>query len=296
MTLRGRLGVFASYVGLTTAIHAPVALALVRYSRDENSASHVVMIPLVAAALVYMNREAIFASIRTSWPAGAPALAAGAAAALWGAFASPAEGDVNALAFRVAALMILWIGGFLVVFGPRAARAAAFPLAFLAFTVPIPPVALEAMTLVLKTGSADTVAGLFTLTGTPYFRQAFVFELPTIAIEVADACSGIRSTIALTLTSLMAGHLFLERPWAKALLVAVVLPITIFKNAIRIVTLSLLAVHVNPSFLTGQLHHDGGMVFFLLGLALLVPIMVLLRRSESGPARPLQAAHAPLVD
>jgi exosortase len=208
----------------------------------------------------------------------------------------PATADITALAVRVAALVVLWIGGFLLLFGARAARAAAFPLGFLAFTVPLPPVVLDSMTQVLKAGSADAVALLFTLTGTPYFRSAFVFELPSVAIEVADACSGIRSSIALTLTSLMAGHLFLDRPWAKAVLVTVVLPITIVKNAIRIVTLSLLAVHVSPSFLTGQLHHDGGVLFFLLALSLLAPIMMLLRRWEGGPARWLRPTPVPLVD
>jgi exosortase/archaeosortase family protein len=60
----------------------------------------------------------------------------------------------------------------------------------------------------------------------------------------------------------------------------------ILKNGIRIVTLSLLAVYVDPSFLFGKLHHDGGIVFFLLGLLLLLPVLLLLQRGESrAPAR-----------
>jgi exosortase/archaeosortase family protein len=52
------------------------------------------------------------------------------------------------------------------------------------------------------------------------------------------------------------------------------------KNGIRIATLTLLAVYVDPSFLTGKLHHDGGVVFFLLGLLFLLPVLLLLQRSE----------------
>jgi len=55
----------------------------------------------------------------------------------------------------------------------------------------------------------------------------------------------------------------------------------VLKNGIRIVTLSLLAVYVDPNFLFGTLHRDGGIVFFLLGLLLLLPVLLLLQRGES---------------
>jgi hypothetical protein len=67
-----------------------------------------------------------------------------------------------------------------------AARAAIFPLLFLAFTIPIPEPLIAGATQVLKSGSTETVAGLFTLTGTPYHRVGFVFSLPMFAIEVAE--------------------------------------------------------------------------------------------------------------
>ena len=182
--------------------------------------------------------------------------------------------------FLVAGLVVSWVGGFLLFFGRDAARAALFPLLFLAFTIPIPEPVIDSATQVLKNGSTETVAGLFTLTGTPYHRDGFVFALPGFFIEVADECSGIRSSIALLLTGLLSGHVFLRDSWAKTCVIAAVLPITILKNGIRIVTLSLLAMHVDPGFLTGQLHHEGGIVFFLLGLLILAPILVLLRKSE----------------
>ena len=152
---------------------------------------------------------------------------------------------------------------------------------FLGFTIPIPQPVLDVAVAVLKKGSTEAVAGLFTVTGTPYHREGFVFSLPTFAIEVADECSGIRSSIALLLTSLLAGYMMLTSPWKKLLLVLVILPLTIFKNGIRIVTLSLLAMHVDPEFLTGQLHHEGGIVFFLLALVLLFPLFAVLRKSET---------------
>ena len=64
----------------------------------------------------------------------------------------------------------------------------------------------------------------------PYYREGFVFSLPNVAIEVADECSGIRSSIALVLTALLAGHMSLVTGWKKVVLVAVALPLTILKN------------------------------------------------------------------
>jgi len=184
------------------------------------------------------------------------------------------------LTLATASLVALTVGGFAILYGASAFRAALFPLLFLGFTIPIPTIVLQQVTVFLKAQSAEAVAGLFTMTGTPYHRELFVFSLPTAVIQIADECSGIRSSIALLLTSLLAGHLFLQRSASRILLVIAILPIAIIKNAARIVSLALLAMHVDPGFLTGQLHHEGGIVFFLLGLALLAPLFILLQWSE----------------
>src|SRR5262249_57722326 len=110
--------------------------------------------------------------------------------------------------------------------------------------------------------------------------EGYVCKLASWSMEIADECSGIRSSIALLLTTLLAGHLFLNRTSHRLLVVAAVLPIAIVKNGVRIVSLSLLATHVDPKFLTGQLHHDGGVVFFLLGLGLLMPLFVFFHNAE----------------
>jgi exosortase len=259
-----------------------VLRALARLSRENATASHHILIPFVTLFLLYQRRDVIFSSARSAWLAGAGVILAGLGLALWGSryWASGGQGD--SLSVMVAALVVLWVGGFLLCYGLEAFRAALFPLLFLGFMIPMPSVLLNGATLFLKTGSTETVAGLFTLTGTPYYRQGFVFSLPKFAIEIADECSGIRSSIALLLTSLLAGDMFLKSRWNKALLVIAIFPTAVLKNGIRIVSLSLLASYVDPSFLTGQLHHEGGFVFFLLALVLLAPLFVYLRHSETA--------------
>ena len=125
---------------------------------------------------------------------------------------------------------------------------------------------------------------IFHLTGTPAVRDGMFFAVPGVIIEITRECSGIRSTIATLITCLLAGYLILQGTRNRAVLLLVAVPVVILKNGIRISTLTLLAVHVDPAFLDGRLHHDGGVVFFLTGLALLLPVLWGLHRTEAGPA------------
>ena len=102
-----------------------------------------------------------------------------------------------------------------------------------------------------------------------------------VTIEVAKQCSGIRSTMALVITGVLAAHLFLRRPWSKLILMLTILPITVFKNGLRIVILTLLAIHVDERFLTGGfLHKSGGFLFYIPGLVIFGGILLVLRKME----------------
>ena len=97
---------------------------------------------------------------------------------------------------------------------------------------------------------------------------------------MAKQCGGIRSSLVLFIVSILAGHLFLVSWKRKILLSLFVLPITIVKNSIRIVTLSLLGAYVDPRILDSAAHRRGGIPFFVVALSLLGIVLWLLRRSE----------------
>jgi exosortase len=168
---------------------------------------------------------------------------------------------------------ILWLmGSFVLSYGSRAFKEAMFPLFFLAFVIPIPTFILKPFVNLLLRGSACLTDLIFNLIGVPVHRDGFTFALTGITIEVAEQCSGIKSSIALTITSVLAGYLFLRKGWSRLILVLSFFPITVFKNALRIVTLSLLASYVDTRFITGSwLHQSGGIPFFAVGLALMAP-------------------------
>lgn len=268
---------FSAFSLLLLAVNHGRVSDIITFARANETASHVILVPFVTIVLLYQNRRAILDSVEWSPKAGALIVIAGLLTPLVG---RTLGGGADRISVEVAGLVIVWVGGFLFCYGTAAMQAAMFPLAFLAFAIPLPHSILDSATHALRLGSSTLVAHLFSLTGTPFFREEFVFTLPGVVIEVAQECSGIRSSIALLLTGSLACHTFLTRWWTRALFVACIVPVAMLKNAVRISSLSLLAIHVDPGFLTGQLHHEGGFVFFLLGLAMLAPVLALLRRSE----------------
>ena len=283
---------FAAFCAGVTLASLPVLHALVEHSRKDETASHLILIPFVSVVLVYLRKEAIFASVRVHPKAGLAA-SLGVAFLLFATY-RPLFDLRESLSLAVASVVVVWAAGFMAFFGRQACRAALFPLLFLAFMIPLPEPVLALAVAALKRGSTELVGILFSLTGTPFHREGFVFALPNFVIEVADACSGIRSSIALMLTSLLAGYLYLNTAWRRTALLLAVVPLVILKNGIRIVTLTLLALHVDRQFLVGRLHNDGGVVFFLVSVALLTLVLAFLRRSEvhrtATQSSPLRAA------
>ncbi len=165
-------------------------------------------------------------------------------------------------------LLLLW-GIFILVYGIETARKAVFPLGFLIFLIPIPSMVLERFIEKLLWGSTVVTNWLFALTGVPFMSEGPVFTLPGLQIEIAEVCSGIRSTIALVITGVLASRLFLTTWWSRTLLIVALFPLAVVKNGVRIVSLSLLTIYVDEGFMTGGLHRKGGIFFFMLTLVLM---------------------------
>jgi exosortase len=243
--------------------------------------SHIMIVPLVSAWFLWNCRGDLkpVAGDRASRIAAALAIGLGVAGFASGWVLS-VRGSTWYLAVWILSLLCMWIGGFALTFGSHGLRSAAFPLAFLIFLVPPPGPLLQSVIGKLQHASVELTYWGFRLTNTPVYREGITFTLPNLNIEVARECSSIRSSISLLLTTIIAVHLFLKSKLNKVLLIALVVPIAVFKNAMRIVILSLLAIYVDRSFIDGKLHHRGGFVFFLLALSLVFGLMSLLRRFE----------------
>jgi exosortase len=273
---------YGAWVVATLIAFAGPLQSVVRVAMENDDASHVVLIPFISALLVYLQRERIFARLSRDFIVSVSEAVLGIILTAVTALRFGSWDASTVLAAYVLALVLLWIAGFAFCFGEHAVRAARFPLSFLVLTVPVPKFALSHVVHALQSGSAAIVSLIFEVTRTPFLRDGFLFEMGRINIEIAEECSGIRSSMAVLILALLAAHFYLRSPLKRAFFVACSLLVMIVKNGIRIATLTLLSLYVNPSFLFGRLHRDGGIVFFLIGMALLFPVLWALQRGEKS--------------
>jgi exosortase len=278
--IRKRHLAFALILAASVSVSFKIFIALVALCLHGDSYSHILIVPFIALYLFYSERRGIFQQVGSSGASGAAMIVIGAATTL---VANPhfySTGSEH-LSAAVLGLVIIWAGGFLACYGVHAARAALFPLLFLLLMVPLPDAILSRIIDVLQRGSVEISLLLFKVFGVPVFRQGVLLSVPGVTIEVAKECSSIRSSMALFITCLLAARFYLRSFWKQLFFVVLSLPLSVLKNGIRIAMLTLLSIYVNPGFLHGDLHRDGGFVFFLLALIILWPVLVRLHRSES---------------
>ncbi len=272
--------VFAALAILPFLVAADLARALAAMVLGNDTFSQIPLIPAVSLYLIHSNRKKIFSSVSFSCMAGAALIALGLLAVMLAKLDVSQLSSANQGSLFVFGIVLFWMGCFALLFGAAAFRCALFPLLFLFFAIPIPEPLLSSIVSFLQHQSANAAEGFFHVAGVPYLRKDLTFDLPGVTILVAEECSGIRSTLALLITTVLAGYLFLHTNWRRWLLVLVVVPVAIVKNGLRIAGLSTLAVYVNPGFLTGPLHHRGGIVFFMIALVPMALLLIYFERSE----------------
>jgi exosortase len=249
-------------------------------SLDSELYSHFLLIPIVSLYFFLLDRRAIFHHAKYQ-PIGLIVVLLSIGIYPIALKLTPPLNVNDFLSLCVFAFVLYINGSFLTIYGVNATKAALFPLLFMAFMIPIPTILLDPFIRFLQVWSAHAVHLAFEILGEPVFRDGMVFQLSGISIEVAKECSGIRSTLALIITGVLAGRIFLRTKRRRVLLCLAIIPAMIVKNAIRITTLTLLAIYIDPSWLTDSwLHRGGGIFFFLIVLMLLAPVLLALHRTE----------------
>jgi exosortase len=249
-----------------------------RFMRDYHTL--IPFIPIISIYLLYLKRKEIWDKMQYSFGPGVAVIITGIVLYAIGlGFGKNLNQNDYATVITFSSLVLLW-GAFIFAYGIKAFTAALFPLLFLVFMIPVPAFIMEKIIVFLQNGSTEFANFLFWVSQAPYYREGFVFHLPSMSVEVAPECSGIRSGLALFITALLAGYLFLNSWWRRVILVLCVFPITMFKNGIRITTLTLLGTYVDPRILESDLHREGGIPFFILALLLMAPILYWLRKRE----------------
>jgi exosortase len=275
--LAPRHQLFAALCVIATLISWSPLKALLAYSLRDERYTYLLIAPLISAAFLYLEKGRIFRDSRYSPAVGIPLLLLGLVTCFGSRMWLSASKNATVPA---GALVLLLVGGFVLCYGVRSFRNARFPFLLLLLIVPIPIVVLDRVVAALQAGSAEVSYLLFRVAGVPILRHGMVMSLPGVDIEVAPQCSGIRSSMALFIAGVVLSRVLLRTSWARILAILCVGPIAIFRNAARIFGISFLGVYVDRSFFFGDLHRHGGLPFSLVGFALLIPLLWLLRWAE----------------
>jgi len=279
--MRNRRLIFLLLATVLCVLILPPLLSYIKSAAPSDFYSHIYFIPIVSGYMIFRERKALFAGAMSAHWLGIVLMIGGGFGLLMSRLIR-VNPDVVLPIFTLAGLS-LFLGAYLVLFGKTDTPRSLFPLLFLVFLVPIPSPILNTVVHALVVGSTFMTQVLFRVLSVPFVPHGAVIDLPGFSIEVAQECSGIRSSLALLITTVLAGHLFLRRGKTQLLLALFVVPVAMLKNAIRIVTLSLLGGFVDMRILKGGfLHRSGGFVFFGIGLFVMGLILLIIRGLDDG--------------
>lgn len=272
---------FAFLIGLSLLPAWPALRATYALATQQDEYTHILLIIPIAVAFFYLDRRCVERTLAPGIKLGSIILAASCLAALIGHRAASTP-DVQ-LSLAIAALVSWWIGSFIFCFGIAAARHARFPLCFLYWLVPWPDNILDIAVGWLQRESALAASWMFSLSRTPVSLAGTILTLPGLVLNVAPECSSLRSSLLLVIVTMIFAQLFLQSPWRKLALVLAAVLLSPVKNGFRIFVIGYLTLRVDPTYLTGHLHHDGGVLFLAIAQAIIFVLLWFLRRGERRP-------------
>lgn len=251
-------------------LYKDIFFALVKDWWTDPDLSHGFVVPVIAAYVVWQRRE-ILANLplKPSWW-GLGVMAGAVGVLLLGIFGAELFLSRSSFIFLLAGLVILLLGW-------AQFRALIFPWAFLFLAVPIPTILMNEITLPMQFVASDLAAALLRLVGVPVLLEGNVIQLPTMSLQVVEACSGIRSLVSLITLAIVYSYLLEQNKVIRVILVVSALPIAIAANGLRIMGTGLAGIYWSPDKAEGFFHEFSGWVIFVLSLLMLLGLHRLLR-------------------
>jgi exosortase len=239
-----------------------------QWGADDNYTHGFLVVPL-AAYFVYERRHALADAPMRPSLAGLFVIAAG--------LLCFAVGQLSAELFLTrVSLIVLLAGCVLFLVGMHHLRLLAFPIAFLLLMVPLPAIIFNYISFPLQTLAAQLGAAAISTGGVPVLREGNMLLLPGRALEVAEACSGIRSLISLLMFAIVFAYFSEPRPPRRVLIALAAIPIAVLVNAARVAGTGLATYWISPAAADGFFHSFSGWLMFLLAIGALVACQRLL--------------------
>jgi exosortase len=260
----------AILAALALWLYGPTLVHLVGQWWHDPNFSHGFFVPLFSAFVLWQERQRVTQlSLQPAW-SGLALLALGLAILILG--------QMGAELFLARFSLLILLAGLLVLFlGWNYLRALFFPLAFLILMIPIPAIVFNQITFPLQLLASRVAAEVLPWLGVPVLREGNVIVLPSMALEVAEACSGIRSLMSLATLAIIYGYLLERKLVVRVVLAVASVPIAVAANSLRIVGTGLLVQYWDPDKAEGFFHAFSGWLIFVVSLLMLYLLHRLLR-------------------
>jgi exosortase len=238
-----------------------LAHLIVQWWHDPNF-SHGFFVPLFSGFVVWQERDRLARiPILPSW-SGLALLGVGLCVFI--------VGQLGAELFLARSSMLLVLASLIVLFlGWNYFRALLFPLAFLVLMIPIPAIIFNQITFPLQLLDSRLAAAVLPWLGVPVFREGNIINLPSMPLNVAEACSGIRSLMSLTTLAIIYGYLMDRRTAVRVLLAVASIPIAVAANSLRIIGTGLLVEYWDADKAQGYFHASWGVFVFVIALVMM---------------------------
>ena len=235
--------------------------------------SHGFLIPLVSFYFIYERRKELSVlSPSGSWT--------GFVLLVFGIFLL-LLGNLATEYFTMRFSLLLVIGGIILfLLGKDYFKSLLFPLAFLIFMIPIPSILMDRITFPMQLFASKVAANTLYLINIPVLREGNVMLLANTSLEVAEACSGIRSLISLLALSVVFAYISQKITWKRVLLVISTFPIAIIANAARVSGTGILAHYYGDKVAQGFFHGFSGWILFVVAFVCLFLLGALLSRMK----------------
>jgi exosortase len=176
--------------------------------------------------------------------------------------------------------------------GWRHLRILAFPIAFLFLMVPIPAIIFNQIAFPLQLIASKFGQYCISAASIPVLREGNVLILANTTLEVAEACSGIRSLVSLVTLGILFGYFTDPRWWVRTLIVVSAVPVAILANGARVAGTGIAAHYYGAKAAEGFFHEFSGWVIFVVAFVLMLLIHQLIVRISPAPARRVEPAVA----
>ena len=253
------------------AVYLPALIDLVMDWYNDANYSHGFLIPIVSGYLLYRKRSKLADSVGSVDAVGLWLIAAGMVLFVL------ANGAAEYFTIRFSMIVTLF-GLVYYLFGRRTVRCCWFELAFLVFMIPIPYVIYYAAAFPMQLMASKVTVGILNLLGAGAVRQGNIIHLGGLSLEVAEACSGIRSLVSLGALGAIYAYVSLRSGPARALLFLSTVPIAILANVVRVFVSSVAAYALAVDVTVEPLHSIMGLLVFVVAFVLMFLVSWLLRR------------------